>query len=127
MFINPTEEKPADHALNLFTYLQLVHSTKRYGLLLVRLDSELGFHVIDLFALAIVVKRLLHFRLLVVKNDQIAVAHVEARQVIHGVLGVVNILVHHEGSSTSVLLVSPVIGADKIEDCKKTTHKRAGI
>lgn len=46
--------------------------------LFVCLDTKFGLHVINLLALAVVVKRLLHLRLLIVKHDQISIAHVEA-------------------------------------------------
>ena len=75
--------------------------------LLVGLDAELCFHIIYFLTLTVIVKHFLHFCLLIVQNNQISVAHVKARQVIHCVLRVVNVFVDNKGSATSVLLISP--------------------
>ena len=48
----------------------------------------------------------LHNTHLIVKNDEIPAAHVEAAQVVHRALGVVDVLVHHERRTPCVLPVS---------------------
>jgi hypothetical protein len=50
-----------------------------------------------------VVELLAHLGLLVVEYDEVAVGHVEAGEVVYGGLGVVDVLVDHEGRASRVL------------------------
>lgn len=48
------------------------------------------------------VELLLHLRFLVIEYDEIAVAHIEARQMVAGVLSIVDVLIDHECRALSV-------------------------
>lgn len=50
----------------------------RTGTLLISLDPKFRFHIVDFLTFTVIVENFLHFCLLVVQNNQISVAHVEA-------------------------------------------------
>jgi hypothetical protein len=49
------------------------------------------------------IKLLAHLGLLVIEHDKVAIGHVEAGEVVDGGLGVVYVLVYHEGHAKRVL------------------------
>ena len=67
-------------------------------------DAVLLLHPGDLLLLLLLVELLAHLRLLIVEHDQVPVRNVEAREVVDRRLGVVDILVHDEGRTASVLV-----------------------
>lgn len=70
-------------------------------------QSVLGLHLRQLGLLFLRVHLLECFTGLVVEDHQVAVANVEAGQVIAGVLGIKDVLVHHEGRPFRFRRVSP--------------------
>lgn len=66
-------------------------------------DAVLLLHPGDLLLLLLLVELLAHLGLLIVEHDQVPVGNVEAREVVDRRLGVVDILVHDEGRTASVL------------------------
>ncbi|CAA0805873.1 Calcium-dependent protein kinase 17 [Striga hermonthica] len=62
-------------------------------------NPELLLKLLDLLVLLPPVKLLAHLGLLVIQDDQVPVGHVEPGQVVDGILGVVDILVNHEGGA----------------------------
>uniref|UniRef100_A0A2P2IK38 Uncharacterized protein MANES_01G177500 n=1 Tax=Rhizophora mucronata TaxID=61149 RepID=A0A2P2IK38_RHIMU len=90
-----------------FFFFELIH------LLIFSRNSVFLLHLGDLLLLLLLVKLLAHLRLLVVQNDQVPVGDVEAREVVHSRLGVVDVLVDDEGGSASVLVGSDPDLADR--------------
>lgn len=67
-------------------------------------DSVLLLHPSDLLLLLFLVEFLAHLGLLVVEHDEVTVGDVEARKVIDGGLGIIDIFVDHEGRTARVFV-----------------------
>lgn len=75
---------------------------RRPPLVLRRAKPVLGLHGVELRLLLLGVQLLEGLVCLVVEDDEVAVADVEAAEVVARVLGVEDVLVHHEGRAARV-------------------------
>ena len=76
-------------------------------LIFVKRDAVLLLHLGELVLLLLLIKLLAHLGLLIVENDEVPIGDVEAREMIDGGLGVIDVLVDNERGAASVL-----VGAD---------------
>ncbi len=72
-------------------------------------SSKFSFHFVDFALLAVVVGVLHHLRLLVVQHHQVASTDVKTRQMIYGILSIINIFVNYKCGASGVLFVAPGI------------------
>ena len=68
---------------------------------------------VELLPLPLLVQLLLHLRRLIVEDNEVPSANVEARKVVNGVLRVVDILVDDKGRAFCIVHVAPVQRAER--------------
>lgn len=72
----------------------------------IRIYVVLGLHFVQLFLLLVQVLSLKRLCRLIVEDNEIPIADVEAGQVVAGILCIENVLVHHKGCSSSLRSVA---------------------
>lgn len=89
-------------------------------------DTVLLLHPSDLLLLLLLIELLAHLGLLIVEHDQVPVRDVEPGEVVDRRLGVVDVLVHHEGRTASVLVRTDSDLANRSVLAEDVVHLFAG-
>lgn len=95
-------------------------------LIFVKRDTILLLHLDELFLLLLLIELLAHLGLLIVENDEIPIGDVEAREVVDGGLGVVDVLVDDKGGAASILVGADSDLADGTVLAEDVVHLFAG-
>eukprot|EP00308_Calcidiscus_leptoporus_P018181 CAMPEP_0119376984 /NCGR_PEP_ID=MMETSP1334-20130426/42407_1 /TAXON_ID=127549 /ORGANISM="Calcidiscus leptoporus, Strain RCC1130" /LENGTH=198 /DNA_ID=CAMNT_0007395731 /DNA_START=282 /DNA_END=876 /DNA_ORIENTATION=- len=85
-------------------------------------DAELLSHFCQFALFSLSVKPLLHLCLLVVENNKVAAAHIKARQMVHSVFCVIDVLVNDKGSPARVRRIAHPNLPDRPKFAKYVVH-----